>query len=72
MKGAYYKVDEVRATMQRSKWNDQVDRNIRREYPQCIQTLSREVRPRNIDYHNRKREYEIEDESSIDEVGSMC
>lgn len=72
MKGAYYKVDTIRATMQSSKWNDQVDRNICREYPQCIQTLSREVRPQNIHNKNRSRDYEIEDESSIDQVGSMC
>ena len=71
IKGVYYKGREVRATMTNRKWNQEIDRDIVKEYPICFQKFSREVSKEDIDYTEDNDNDDIIDEDSQDGMNDI-
>mmetsp|Transcript_12247 Transcript_12247/g.15534 ORF Transcript_12247/g.15534 Transcript_12247/m.15534 type:complete len:127 (-) Transcript_12247:145-525(-) len=52
LNGAYYKVNQIQATMKDKKWTQEINRELQHAYPQKLQIFKREVQPEDIDYEN--------------------
>jgi hypothetical protein len=63
--GAYYKIDQIKATMKNMKWTDQVDGELYQRFPASIRLFRKEVRAEDIIYT------EV-DEDSEDNVFKFC